>query len=165
MIRLITLLLGLFTLFRPELFLASAQTVPEYIVVEIPSSVEEEPSQLSEVIAFEIPHSHIPSGSMCSICLEDQWPADMKVVKTTCEHLFHKDCFVPWIKSKLSCPYCRTPIRTYHTCLVTNGEQPRQAESAIESLQRGDIVSWCCLLSFTFTSYFGTFFLIAHVSS
>ncbi|CAK9149568.1 unnamed protein product [Ilex paraguariensis] len=45
-------------------------------------------------------------GKRCSICLEDFEPRQM-VMLTPCNHMFHEDCIVPWVKSHGQCPVCR----------------------------------------------------------
>lgn len=42
----------------------------------------------------------------CVICLESFEPNE-QVLVTPCNHMFHHDCFVPWLKSQGKCPICR----------------------------------------------------------
>ncbi|KAM0945777.1 putative transcription factor C2H2 family [Dioscorea sansibarensis] len=44
--------------------------------------------------------------STCVICLESFVPNE-QVLVTPCNHMFHHDCFVPWLKSQGKCPVCR----------------------------------------------------------
>ncbi|KAL5797368.1 hypothetical protein ACOSQ2_002188 [Xanthoceras sorbifolium] len=45
-------------------------------------------------------------GKSCAVCLEDFEPRE-KVMLTPCNHMFHEECIVPWIKSNGQCPVCR----------------------------------------------------------
>ncbi|KAI9093215.1 hypothetical protein K1719_027229 [Acacia pycnantha] len=45
----------------------------------------------------------------CAICLEDFEPRE-EVMLTPCKHVFHEDCLVPWVRSKVQCPVCRFVI-------------------------------------------------------
>ncbi|CAL9128348.1 unnamed protein product [Musa textilis] len=45
-------------------------------------------------------------GKDCTICLEAFLPTD-QVLVTPCNHMFHNDCLVPWVKSQGKCPVCR----------------------------------------------------------
>ncbi|KAK2665924.1 hypothetical protein Ddye_004498 [Dipteronia dyeriana] len=45
-------------------------------------------------------------GKNCAVCLEDFEPRE-KVMLTPCNHMFHEECIVPWIKSNGQCPVCR----------------------------------------------------------
>ncbi|KAK9285552.1 hypothetical protein L1049_024747 [Liquidambar formosana] len=45
-------------------------------------------------------------GKRCAICLEDFEPNE-EVMVTPCNHMFHRDCIVPWVKSHGQCPVCR----------------------------------------------------------
>ena len=50
-----------------------------------------------------------PSLNSCVICIEDFKPHDICIV-LSCEHIYHKDCVVPWIESNNTCPICRVEI-------------------------------------------------------
>ena len=47
----------------------------------------------------------------CSICLSDLL-CNEKVIKLNCNHIFHKDCIIAWLKKDTdsSCPLCRNNI-------------------------------------------------------
>ena len=46
------------------------------------------------------------SCDQCSICLEDYEP-DTTVRQLPCNHCFHTDCLIPWLKEHRTCPLCR----------------------------------------------------------
>ncbi|CAI9757209.1 unnamed protein product [Fraxinus pennsylvanica] len=48
-------------------------------------------------------------GKRCSICLDD-FDSKQFVMLTPCNHMFHEDCIVPWVKSQGKCPVCRFVI-------------------------------------------------------
>lgn len=48
-------------------------------------------------------------GMRCAICLEDFEPKE-EVMLTPCNHMFHEDCIVPWLRNKGQCPVCRFVI-------------------------------------------------------
>ncbi len=48
----------------------------------------------------------------CSICLDDlcegnQESNDNKIVKTTCNHYFHRNCITTWLREHRNCPLCQ----------------------------------------------------------
>ncbi|KAG7022947.1 E3 ubiquitin-protein ligase SDIR1 [Cucurbita argyrosperma subsp. argyrosperma] len=45
-------------------------------------------------------------GKRCAVCLEDFQPKE-EVMTTPCNHMFHEECIVPWVKSHGQCPNCR----------------------------------------------------------
>lgn len=45
-------------------------------------------------------------GKKCAICLEEFVAREMVMV-TPCNHMFHEECIVPWVKSRGQCPVCR----------------------------------------------------------
>lgn len=49
----------------------------------------------------------------CCICFED-FVKDTVVRETECKHLFHDNCLMTWIQTKIEepdCPYCRTELK------------------------------------------------------
>jgi len=48
-------------------------------------------------------------GQMCSICHDNFKEKEFKR-ELTCKHSFHKKCVDKWLKTNLSCPFCRTQI-------------------------------------------------------
>ncbi|THG16172.1 hypothetical protein TEA_020609 [Camellia sinensis var. sinensis] len=48
-------------------------------------------------------------GKRCAICLDDFEPKQW-VTLTPCNHMFHEECIVPWVKSHGQCPVCRFAI-------------------------------------------------------
>lgn len=48
-------------------------------------------------------------GKRCAICLDDFEPKE-EVMLTPCNHMFHEDCILPWVKSHGLCPVCRFAI-------------------------------------------------------
>ncbi|KAL0418558.1 UNVERIFIED_CONTAM: E3 ubiquitin-protein ligase [Sesamum radiatum] len=51
-----------------------------------------------------------PSLPSCSICMEDfeiNPGSSLTVNELPCEHYFHKDCIVEWLKRSNTCPLCR----------------------------------------------------------
>ncbi|XVF83142.1 hypothetical protein PTKIN_Ptkin16aG0109800 [Pterospermum kingtungense] len=45
-------------------------------------------------------------GKRCAVCLED-FEAGEQVMVTPCDHMFHEECILPWVKSHGQCPVCR----------------------------------------------------------
>ncbi|CAK7348176.1 unnamed protein product [Dovyalis caffra] len=45
-------------------------------------------------------------GKRCAVCLDDFEPKEL-VMLTPCNHMFHEECIVPWVKSNGQCPVCR----------------------------------------------------------
>ncbi|XP_058781517.1 E3 ubiquitin-protein ligase MPSR1-like [Vicia villosa] len=47
----------------------------------------------------------------CSVC-QFELNAGMEVTKMPCNHLYHQDCIVQWLKTSHMCPMCRYPMPT-----------------------------------------------------
>ena len=61
---------------------------------------------------------HVKQQPKCSICLADFTLAEI-VCNTPCNHLFHAQCIVTWLKKEKTCPLCST------NCLLINFDQKR----------------------------------------
>ncbi|RVW85860.1 E3 ubiquitin-protein ligase RING1-like [Vitis vinifera] len=61
----------------------------------------------------------------CAICLEDFEPRE-QVLLTPCNHMFHEDCIVPWVKNHGQCPVCRFAIcdRMKQSTAPSNNNMP-----------------------------------------
>jgi E3 ubiquitin-protein ligase RNF115/126 len=47
----------------------------------------------------------------CAVCKEAYSKLE-KTIKMPCNHLFHEDCIIPWLKQHNSCPVCRYELKT-----------------------------------------------------
>ncbi|KAF9587754.1 hypothetical protein IFM89_004731 [Coptis chinensis] len=68
-------------------------------------------------------------GKTCAICLEDFVPKQ-EVLVTPCNHMFHNECIVPWVKSNGQCPVCRFALgkqNRENTLLLTNNNNAHLA--------------------------------------
>ena len=67
-------------------------------------------------------------GKRCAICLEDFEPRE-QVMLTPCDHMFHEECILPWVKSHGQCPVCRFVL----------SERIRQTASSISNNVSNDL--------------------------
>jgi len=49
-------------------------------------------------------------------------PEGNKFIITKCKHIFHKECIDKWIKLKLTCPQCRTEIKSESNTYLENND-------------------------------------------
>ena len=47
----------------------------------------------------------------CPVCKEE-FVLSEECLLMPCEHHFHKDCLIPWLKERNSCPVCRYELPT-----------------------------------------------------
>jgi len=67
------------------------------------------PSLCEVISSWASVRSTSPPSDVCCICLEGYSVGDTICVakKPTCDHLFHKDCVLEWMKTNDECPLCR----------------------------------------------------------
>jgi SUMO ligase MMS21 Smc5/6 complex component len=64
------------------------------------------PSQNSENIEL-IEEIDIENDTICAICLDS---IIRGIALPSCNHIFHKDCILGWLRQASTCPYCRSTI-------------------------------------------------------
>ncbi|XP_014664372.1 PREDICTED: E3 ubiquitin-protein ligase RNF115-like [Priapulus caudatus] len=61
--------------------------------------------------SVSITQEQVDAAAQCSVCFED-FRLDEAVKKLPCEHCFHEECIVPWLKLHGTCPICRKVVAT-----------------------------------------------------
>ncbi len=98
------------TLLRSYNEILFSQIENEEVEEDEDDEVEEDEQQ--KPLKFEIlPSKDIP-GDECPICIVELTQTHtpdvkIKIVRLPCNHLFHHDCLVAWLKVKNNCPICR----------------------------------------------------------
>ncbi|ETO30526.1 zinc finger, C3HC4 type domain-containing protein [Reticulomyxa filosa] len=53
-------------------------------------------------------------AKVCAICFDPIKKNAPNVMVTPCDHVFHDECLLPWMKRQLTCPTCRQPLPEEH---------------------------------------------------
>ena len=78
----------------------------------------------------------VESNEKCSICLDKFSSTYTELFMLGCDHIFHKECCINWLKSKVSkmtCPSCRRHAITGEKLKVAKNE-PQTNLSLFSSL-------------------------------
>ncbi|KAG2772583.1 hypothetical protein PC129_g8049 [Phytophthora cactorum] len=59
----------------------------------------------------KITQVEVDGSAECPVC-KDSFAVDDEVHRLPCEHSFHPDCILPWLKQHNSCPVCRFELPT-----------------------------------------------------
>eukprot|EP00746_Dinoflagellata_sp_MGD_P154600 gnl/MRDRNA2_/MRDRNA2_84921_c0_seq2.p1 gnl/MRDRNA2_/MRDRNA2_84921_c0~~gnl/MRDRNA2_/MRDRNA2_84921_c0_seq2.p1 ORF type:complete len:299 (+),score=31.33 gnl/MRDRNA2_/MRDRNA2_84921_c0_seq2:98-898(+) len=60
------------------------------------------------------------SESTCAICCNELCKGDT-CIRTSCNHVFHKECMDMWMDRKLECPLCRQKVQKHSLCITDCG--------------------------------------------
>jgi len=75
---------------------------------------------------IEITEMHVEKKESCSICMEE-FKLQEKVMELPCQHMYHKDCVVTWLKTNNTCPVCRFELATTNGCEKESNENGQQS--------------------------------------
>ncbi|KNE69077.1 hypothetical protein AMAG_13948 [Allomyces macrogynus ATCC 38327] len=67
------------------------------------------PEFIEQLPQVEIVEAQVDKALDCVVC-QDKFTLGETVTKLPCDHLFHKDCIVPWMERNVTCPTCRADV-------------------------------------------------------
>ncbi|KAL5224672.1 hypothetical protein ABZP36_011311 [Zizania latifolia] len=62
-------------------------------------------------VAFSADMMAADGGAQCAVCMDD-FHLGVAAKQLPCNHVFHKDCILPWLDLHSSCPVCRFELPT-----------------------------------------------------
>lgn len=68
------------------------------------------------------------SDVCCSICMDNIF--NNEIYKTSCDHIFHRNCLLKWLEKKESCPYCRKECLLEKKNLENLTDYPKNFENS-----------------------------------
>ena len=95
---------------------------------DAPEAEEEEPVVEEEL--DDADHERI-----CCVCLNEYDSGERVMTGTGCEHMFHYDCSLQWLKNHDHCPYCRKEM-------ITPQEMRTAAEKALGEERVTQLSAW-----------------------
>ncbi|KAJ1499748.1 hypothetical protein HMI56_004226 [Coelomomyces lativittatus] len=89
-------------------------------------------SFISNLPDVEIIEPQVAKGMDCAVC-QEKFNLNEVVTKLTCDHLFHRECIVPWLKTNATCPTCRFVLEPAATSSTTSSSTPRRSTPSTNS--------------------------------
>mmetsp|Transcript_25899 Transcript_25899/g.62389 ORF Transcript_25899/g.62389 Transcript_25899/m.62389 type:complete len:316 (-) Transcript_25899:371-1318(-) len=114
------------------------------------TQVASRPLPTSQQALEALPTSHVQPlevilSDRCTVCQENYQVGD-KITCLPCDHKFHKDCVVSWLKHRNSCPLCRfkfeTELENKVSRRVETEREEKKHEGKTEDRTHGPIVTW-----------------------
>ena len=68
------------------------------------------PSAIEALPSVRLTPTHLRNDPCCPVCKEE-YQAGEEVREMPCNHLYHSDCIVPWLRIHNSCPVCRYELQ------------------------------------------------------
>ncbi|CAI2374372.1 unnamed protein product [Moneuplotes crassus] len=67
---------------------------------------------INKIDILNVTGERFADNDCCCICLENYSDKHRTVIQIPCSgpHYFHKECIIPWIRNKNSCPICKSEI-------------------------------------------------------
>lgn len=90
-----------------------------------------QPERIDGLPSVHISQKQVENVLQCSVCMED-FSLDEEVKKLPCDHHYHTDCIVTWLKMHGTCPVCRKDL---------NGEDTSLKDSITPILDEGSLNS------------------------
>ncbi len=99
---------------------AHMENIINYLMANDPNKYGNPPASIDEVNKLEkiiVTNENInevkkmAAESSCSVC-KDDFLIEQSLIKLPCNHIFHDDCILPWLKERNSCPTCRFELKT-----------------------------------------------------
>ncbi|KAF8115648.1 hypothetical protein N665_0025s0108 [Sinapis alba] len=68
-------------------------------------------SFIKDLPTVQLDHVENDEGVICAVC-KDEMSIGTKAVGLPCDHKYHVECIVPWLKTRNTCPVCRYELPT-----------------------------------------------------
>ncbi|CAG7733892.1 unnamed protein product [Allacma fusca] len=96
--------------------------------------------KLSALNRIQITQEHVDGKLQCSVCWEDFCVGE-NVIRLDCEHIYHPDCILPWLKLHGTCPVCRKDLNQPEQMDVTSGTNPDSINDNVSGQQQPQVTS------------------------
>ncbi|KAL3839996.1 hypothetical protein ACJIZ3_024587 [Penstemon smallii] len=84
---------------------------------------------INAIPTVKLTSTHLETDSECPVCKEE-FKIGMEVRELPCNHVYHSDCIVPWLRLHNSCPVCRQELVVPPEVQVSELEESNDTEGS-----------------------------------
>ncbi|KAF3642537.1 putative pathogenesis-related protein 5-like [Capsicum annuum] len=90
----------------------SLPSIQEFTQNDRPGPPPAPSSAIDTLPGIVLSPNHLENDSVCPVC-KDEFEVGIEVKELPCNHFYHSECIVPWLRLHNTCPVCRYQLQGF----------------------------------------------------